>query len=352
MANKSKEPSVSAAFIGILKNYVESMGADFMAIATTAGVELESLEDGSSRVPAHCVMSIWQQAVSANQDPHPGLSFGREMARHYPGGSILFTMMMNCPSVGCALDTFIRYHRIMADFVQPQRHQVGDYVHLTWEASHANRPLHPDFSEALICTYYAILKRLTHGKLQPVEIRFRHPNPGDLNPYQSVFKAPIRFGAQKDALVIEDKDLDIEIHLANKELFGILETHAIRIADTLGEGNNWTNKVLRSISGLILQGIKPDLATVAKVLALSRRNLQVILKSEKSNFRCCLKAVRKQIALDYLAQPEVSIGEVAFLLGYSEQSAFNHAFRRWTGKSPTAYVNGSVRCLQRPKSGR
>lgn len=86
-----------------------------------------------------------------------------------------------------------------------------------------------------------------------------------------------------------------------------------------------------------MKGIKPNIDSVSKKLALSRRNLQEKLKAEETTFRNCLESVRKQIALDYLAKPDVTICDIAFLLGYSEQSAFNHAFKRWTGKNPKAY---------------
>ena len=329
--------SVSVALIKILKNYAERIGIEFTAVAGSAGVDLEILGDNRARISANQFESMWRQVVDSGSDPNPGLSFGREMARHYPGGSILFTMMMNCATIGSALDAFVRYHRIMADAIQPQLYHQGDHIHLSWETFNPGYPSHPVLAEALLCTYFSILQHLSQDRLHPVEVCFTHAGPEDPSAYQQVFKAPIRFAAEANELVIAREALDIEIHLADQELYQILENHAARLADAIEKENEWSNKVVRSVSSMILKGMKPDIDTVSKKLALSRRSLQAKLKDEGTTFRICLEKVRKQVALDYLGRPDSTICDVAFLLGYSEQSAFNHAFKRWTGKTPRAY---------------
>jgi len=209
-----------------------------------------------------------------------------------------------------------------------------DRVHLLWHASHMGFPEHPDLSEALLCIYYLILEHLTQGRLNPIEVRFTHSGTTDKGVYRQVFQAPIRFGAKRDELIVAAESLNLPIDLANRELFELLESHAIRIANTLGKVNPWTDKVIGRISSMVVKGINPTLDSVSKQLALSRRSLQAKLNAEQTTFRNCLETVRKQVALDYLARPEFSVCDIGFLLGYSEQSAFNHAFKRWTGKSP------------------
>lgn len=342
MTQPYKEPTVSVTLIKILKSYATRVGVDFSEVAEEVGFDLAVLEDGNKRVSGKHFESLWQKIVSVGEDPNPGLNFGREMARHYPGGSLLFTMMMNCGTVGCALDAFIRYHRIMADVIQPQLHRDNNRIHLSWNAPPAGFPHHPHLSEALICMYYSILEHLGQDKLQPVEVCFTHPGPDDLSAYRQVFKAPIRFAAEKNELVIEADALDIEIQLANRDFYKILENHADRIASTIGRQSNWTDKVTCLTRDMVIKGLKPNIDRVAEKLALSRRSLQGKLKAEETTFRHCLETTRRQIALDYIAKPEVTICEVAFLLGYSEQSAFNHAFKRWTGKTPKAYYGGTT----------
>jgi AraC-like DNA-binding protein len=148
--------------------------------------------------------------------------------------------------------------------------------------------------------------------------------------------------AERNELLIEADFLDLEIHLANRALFKVLENYAARLANAIGGVNAWSSRVLRLISELVVKGIKPDIDSVSKTLALSRRSLQEKLKGEKTSFRSCLELIRKQVAIDYLVKPDMTVCSVAFLLGYSEQSAFNHAFKRLTGKTPKEYRRESI----------
>ena len=84
-------------------------------------------------------------------------------------------------------------------------------------------------------------------------------------------------------------------------------------------------------------GREINLDVVAGILAMSPRNLQLKLKEEGNTYQEVLDDLRKNIALDNLKEPSVAIGDLAFLLGYSDQSAFNHAFKRWTGKTPKQF---------------
>ncbi len=339
MARSINSPSVSVALVRILKNYAKHLEIDFIEIAAVADVDTAILGNERARISSKQFELMWQQVFTGCKDPHPGLSFGRELARHYPGGSVLFTMMMNCATIGDALNAFVRYHRIMADAVQPQIRRAGDRIYLSWKASRRGFPEHPVLSEALICTFHFILKHLSQGGINPVAVCFTHDGPEDMSAYSALFNAPILFRAEENELIVDSTAMNINIPMASNEIYKILETHAARISDSIGKADEWSNKVIRIISSMVIKGSKPRIDSVSKELALSRRSLQANLKGEKTTFRKCLEKVRKQTALDHLVRPDLSICDVAFLLGYSEQSAFNHAFKRWTGQSPHEYRN-------------
>jgi AraC-like DNA-binding protein len=97
----------------------------------------------------------------------------------------------------------------------------------------------------------------------------------------------------------------------------------------------------RDVSGAIgeelMAGREVNLDVVASKLAMSPRSLQLKLKEEGATYQEVLDDLRKEIALDNLKKPGASIPDLAFLLGYSDQSAFNHAFKRWTGKTPKQF---------------
>lgn len=84
------------------------------------------LANGEARIPADRFVSLWLKIAAMGDDPHPGLSYGIQAANHYPSGSILFSLMRNCPNVEQALDVFVRYHRIMAADIRPVYRKEAD----------------------------------------------------------------------------------------------------------------------------------------------------------------------------------------------------------------------------------
>ena len=340
MVKYRKNSIVSVGLIKILQTYAYSKGVDFIKVAGSCNFDITILKNDEARVSSKFFELMWLQIVSISKDPFPGLNFGLQMAKYYPAGSILFTMMLNCATIEKALEVFVRYHRIMADIIQPQFQNKGKFTHLSWEISSPDFHSQSHLSEALLCTYYSILSYLTQGKLTLVRVCFTHAgpsNPEDINEYQRIFNATIKFRENKNELVIGTRDLDITIDLANQELYKVLERHAIKIMNTMPKEKKWSNRVLQLISDMILSGSVPDIDSVSKKLAVSKRSLQEKLKNESDNFRNILQTIRKQIAVDNLAGQDFTFCEVAFMLGYSDQSAFNHAFKRWTGQSPKAY---------------
>jgi AraC-like DNA-binding protein len=100
--------------------------------------------------------------------------------------------------------------------------------------------------------------------------------------------------------------------------------------------------VRRAIGETMRHG-EPTLGQVAARLALGARTLQRRLKQENLAFKGLIDDTRRQFALRYLRDPANTLSEVSYLLGFSEVSAFNRAFRRWTGSTPSEYRRGLPR---------
>ncbi len=91
------------------------------------------------------------------------------------------------------------------------------------------------------------------------------------------------------------------------------------------------------INTMLSKGERPSIEKAAAEFAMSVRNLQNKLKEEKASYQGILENLRKKIAVEYLKNPGASICEITFLLGFSEQSSFNHVFKKWTGMTPGEY---------------
>jgi AraC-like DNA-binding protein len=152
---------------------------------------------------------------------------------------------------------------------------------------------------------------------------------------------PVRFGAPESRAVLWRAPLERPLPRHDPALFAYLERHAqALLAGVPAEGG-----VVERVQRLITEGLRsgePVQAEVARRLALSERTLQRGLREADTSFAAILDAVRRQLAQLHLSERSLALHEVAFLLGYSEPSAFHRAFRRWTGQTPQEFRGAGV----------
>ncbi|NIT56092.1 MAG: helix-turn-helix domain-containing protein, partial [Aliifodinibius sp.] len=190
------------------------------------------------------------------------------------------------------------------------------------------------------------LRRLIHGltaeNVQPAAVEFRHHQPEDTQEHQRIFDCPLRFDQPSNRLVLNTADLDYKIFLAKPAKLKEFEQIAQELVNRLYTADTWGKRAARILSQLLINGAKVNLEKVASELSISKRNLQSRLHEENTSYREILEELRKELALRYLARSDVSIYEVAFLLGYSEQNPFTRAFKRWTELHPAQYQQESL----------
>jgi AraC-like DNA-binding protein len=323
--------------ISIMLKNAAGTGMNTQAICETVGLTSQILEDPDARIPLRCMGTIWKEVEFKTKDQDFGLHMGDSM-NDYPGGNILFSVMMNCPTVGDALDKFCCYHNLMHDAIQPKLGVTDKLAFLSWET--AGPPLSPSrhISEALLSIFNATLKHLIENPFHPVEVHFRHASPQDTREHQRIFQAPLLFEQPKDELVIEKQLLEKPVFLASPQLLETLERYARNLIHKIYLPNSWADKVI-GLLGKRMQGENPSVESIAKELAVSVRSLQSKLSREGTTFQQLLDYSRKETAMQLLKNPEITLCDIAFMLGFSEQSVFNHAFKRWTGKTPKQYLH-------------
>jgi AraC-like DNA-binding protein len=258
-----------------------------------------------------------------------------------PGQEYQWNSPTNCPTVESAIQKVARYHGLLADFIELRLTQQSDYAYLSWEPVQGDVALDRQHSESIAVMLASLFRGLTEDGIHLIEVRFDHPRPDDPAEHRRVLRCPVVFGWPRNELVIRRQDLSLPIFLANPELLDVLERYAQNLLERLHRPDTWAGRATRSLGKILARGEKPSIDAVAFDLALSTRHLQSQLKAEGTAYRQLLDQVRKELAMDYLKRAEMSMCDIAFLLGFSEQSAFTHAFRRWTGSSPTQYLNSS-----------
>lgn len=338
---RRSKATASEDIVNLLLKYSAGIGVNSAGIgkAPQSG-DCETLKTIKKRISIEQLNAIWNQVSLQAGDPDFGLHFG-EKSHHFLGGNILLSVMMNCANLGNAMEKLARYHGLTTDFILLQLSHQNDYTCYSLNTVYPEFSLDRQYSEAILCGLALMLQRLSEGKLQLVEVRFNHPQPPDITEHQRIFGCPLRFEQPRYELVIKSAALSLPIFQANPELLLKLEQFAAELLNRLYTRDTWSDRVACLLGGMLRHGEKPTINTVARELTISPRHLQNKLKEESTTYQTILDQLRKEMAFEYLKKPDVTFYDIAFLLGFSDQSVFNHAFKRWTGVSPGEYKGPS-----------
>jgi AraC-like DNA-binding protein len=166
-------------------------------------------------------------------------------------------------------------------------------------------------------------------------VSFQSPPPADLEPFRQVFQAPLRFNAEHYSLLYARADLETPLPTANEALAQLHDRFAGEYLARFS-GSRVTHQARQVLCRLLPQG-EPKREAVAQALLLSERTLQRRLQEEGTSYQQLLDDTRRELAEQYLAQPNLTLLEVAYLLGFADPSNFFRAFRRWFDATPGEY---------------
>ncbi|MEO0917158.1 MAG: AraC family transcriptional regulator [Pseudomonadota bacterium] len=197
-------------------------------------------------------------------------------------------------------------------------------------------------NEATLASAVSISRQVSSLPFAPLEVHLKHPPPRTNEFHERYFGCSVYFGSDLDALLLSPDSLAQSNKLGDEGITRFLDSHLEEeLRDVVDEAST---KVLAKdvIARSLSEGI-PKMADVARSLGLSARSLHRRLADDGLSFRTLTEATRKELAEGLLRDERYSLSEIAFLTGFSEQSAFNRAFKRWVGRSPAAhrkFLNG------------
>jgi AraC-like DNA-binding protein len=314
---------------------LSACGVDAPRFFSARGIDPALLQQREARVPVTRLIGIWERAAEAADDPH----FGLHAAAHLgPGGLGLVSDVCEASAtVGDALRQLSRYLRIVTETVVLKLRAEGSVA--TVEA----RFRMPPFAQGrhtVEFTVGALFHFLRTLSKEPIALRramFRHRRGATLDAYSALFAAPVQFEAPATGLELEAAVLRQPLDSRHPERARALDAAAHRVLTQRPGSGPVAEQVARVVMGELRLGTEPTIEVAAKDLAMSPRSLQRALRLEDASFAGVVDELRHGLALHHLKEAGLSIGEVAFLLGFSETAAFYRAFKRWTGKTPLVY---------------
>ena len=322
-----------ATWVRAIVAALDAAGVDGRALMAEAGLEVSLLGSHDARYPQSGSTRLWNLAVERTGDD----AFGLKVASHVritTFHSLGYTMVAS-PTLGAAFERMVRFFAIVANsFRLELRRDEQEWQLLLPDVAHGVRPADAAV-DALMSTSLRTCRSLLGSDFQPQRIAFRRSQPAQLATFNDILRAPLLFNQPVDMLVISAADAARPLETANQELVQQNDLVAMAYLERL-EAASLVQRVAAAITRLLPQG-EPAQEQVAHILALSTRSLQRRLADEGTSWQAVLETTRRAQAEAHLANQRFSITEVAFLLGFSDASAFTRAFRRWTGVSPSAW---------------
>ena len=182
-----------------------------------------------------------------------------------------------------------------------------------------------------------IFNQIVQDTLPLLAVEFEHRQQGEIENYRELFGVTPKFNSYRTAMILPTAYLQAtKIPTPDHRLFRLLSKQADQMLAQKPAKDDLVGQVRRYILQAIPDGF-PSLEAVARELAMSSRTMSRRLAEKGVSFRTIADDVRRHLALKYLSENTLKIYEIAFLLGYAEISAFNHAFKRWTGVRPSEY---------------
>lgn len=316
-----------------IRKALEAGGYDSGRLFAQAGLELQALDDPNGRYPVARTTQLWQLAVAASGDD----AFGLSVARHV--GPTTFHALGYALNASATLhevfDRMLRYFAVVTDVAELEFGPAPEGYRFAIRVPEAPAP-----APQAIDAFAALIVRLCRGLLgrrefAPRLVRLQREEPRNRAAFEKLFRAPLQFSAAENALYFEGAVLDMPLEGANPELARhndeIVQRYLARL-----QRDDIVTRVRVAFAELLPKG-EPGAAAVALRLHLSERSLQRRLAEAQTSFTAVLRDTRHGLARSYLRDPHLSVGEIAYLLGFGDMSSFTRAFRRWEGVSPSEF---------------
>jgi AraC-like DNA-binding protein len=335
-ATKYFRQSVAAGMVLGFIDHAVSQGADRRALLIVAGLPVDAEIDPNRRVALDLYARTVRSAAATTGNPALAIHFAE--SSNFADISIVGLIGYASATMRDALDQLNRYGRLVTDIsiAGPDRFTLSHEQDGLWLTD--NRIDDLPFPELTETTFV----RMVTGTRQFGDTPYcslaevAHPDRGTKAELERALGVPVRFGAHRNALRVSVAWQDYRIAQYPRYAFSLFCTHADSLLTELEASRSITGQVERAILPMLHTG-KVSAEATARQLGLSVQGLYRALKTEGTTFEELLATLRHRFAVGYLSQQRASLKEIAYLLGYSDVSAFSRAFKRREGVSPGAF---------------
>ncbi|MDJ0627745.1 MAG: AraC family transcriptional regulator [Rhodobacter sp.] len=191
-------------------------------------------------------------------------------------------------------------------------------------------------NEATLASAVSISRQVSPVPFSPLAVYIKHDPPKTVKHHEAYFGCPVQFGSDLDALLISSEALAQPNRLGDEGITRFLVSHLDAELDEIGRDDSLETRTKDAIARSLSEGL-PRMGDIARSLGMSARSFHRRLSEHGLSFQTLTESTRSELAKGLLRDERYSLAEVAFLTGFSEQSSFTRAFKRWVGHTPASY---------------
>lgn len=294
--------------------------------------QLEAYEP-ERRLHATYVHSLLECAARLADDPAIGLA-ASELTVAGDGGMFDF-LMTSAPTAGAALELARTHVRLLSDVHELSLMVRGSRAFVRIHTRCAAPRAADDFVAACLLRNHVL--RWHPDAAREVEVWLQHAAPQDLKPYRRALgELPLHFSGEQSGIGFPSWLLGVPLRKRDRRLHAVLRRAAETELAKLPERESTSELVSRALRTQLGDG-SVSMAGVGRALRLHPRTLSRLLAREGTNFQVLVARARKDAALHWLSNSELTLVEVARLSGFQSKAPFHRSFRRWTGETPQSY---------------
>jgi AraC-like DNA-binding protein len=308
------------------------------ALLREHAIDRSLVNDPEARIPFRKYAAIFEAAAEISGDDCFGLHLGAKAEPQM--FDVLGYAVMSCPTLEAALNTACRYTRLL-DGGEMRLDVDDDFARLHFRITEPEVGPCRQVTEDKGAHLSQVVRAIASNEWHPVEVRFKHPAPTDSAEHRRFFRCPVLFGQARNALSFDAALLKDSLATADERLLHIMVRVIEKALCELPDPDEFLHAVRKIVVDNLPHGAT-SLADIARRLGMSSRTLQRRCADYGVTYHRLLNQTRHRLSLSYLRRPELAISEIAFLLGYTDVSAFSRAFVRWTALTPGDYRRASM----------
>jgi AraC-like DNA-binding protein len=317
-----------------LLQYLQKKGLPLKRIQQSIQFEFTDLDTPEATLPLDIYLNLWELALTHTSDNQLGLRLALKPYNNEM--SLVSHVFFNSENLREGLKQYIRYFSLINNAMRIELITRGDQAILQFICENPDKYCLQDMEHTLALSVMRIKEHFRPGTVIALdEVHFQHNNSSS-SLYGKIFQCPVMFDQNFSALIFRKKYLEYTFPKKSTHLFNFLISHLEKLLTKIKKEENLKLQVTRLIEKSLASGTL-DAEHIASQVHMSRHTLYRRLKAEGVSYHELVDEVRKNQAITLLKAKHHTLSEIAFLLGFSELSAFSRAFKKWTGQPPAKF---------------